>query len=121
YHRQADLFKTLIDKSSVGAFIIYGEEDYGQGWLLNRLIYRVPRTTTGLIFPINLKPRGGRWGLDALHSEFKRRYPSLANTLSLQDIVDRVHEWWHTQTVILIFHNVDALDTEQMKEFFHGF
>jgi hypothetical protein len=119
FHNQVALFRKLLNKSQVGAFLIYGEQDYGQRWLLNRLINQVPSNTAGKIILINLTSLTRRWGLDALHREF-RRQQGLAGTLSLEDVVDQVHAWWQTQTVILIFHNLNALETH-MREFIQSF
>ena len=120
FRNQVTLFRKLLSKSPVGAFLIYGEADYGQRWLLNRLINQVPYNTAGKIIPINLRSVARRWGIDTLHREF-RRQQGLAGTLSLGDVVNQVHGWWQTQTVILIFHNLNALDETHMREFIQSF
>jgi inactive STAND len=120
YRNQVALFRKLLSQSQVGAFMIYGEPEYGQRWLLNRLIQSVSYCTAGKIVSINLMSIAHRWGLEALHREF-RRQQGLARTLSLTDVVDQVHSWWQTQTVILIFHNLNAMDVEHMQELVQGF
>src|SRR6266516_4329377 len=106
YRNQAELFRKLITKSQVGAFLIYGEEDYGQRWLLNRLISRVPCTIAGKIVSINLKSIARRWALNALYRELGRQL-GLDSALAPQNVIEQIHGWWQTQTVILIFHNLD--------------
>ncbi len=120
YHHQEMLFQRLIDTSQVGAFLIHGEPDHGQSWLLNRLVNRVPYITVGKVIPINLQFRARRWDFDAIQRELKRCL-GLANTHSLQEVVGQIHSWWQTQTVVLIFHNVDSMDTKYMQEFIKGF
>jgi hypothetical protein len=120
YRNQVALFRKLLSRSQVGAFLIYGEVDYGQRWLLNRLIQQVSCSTVGKIVPINLMSVARKWGLEALHREF-RRQQGLARTMSLQDVVEQVHGWWQTQTVILIFHNLNAMGAEHIQELIQGF
>ena len=120
YHQQEMLFRQLIGRSQVGAFLIHGEPDYGQSWLLNRLVSQVPHVGVGKVIPINLQFRGRRWDFDAMQREM-RRCVGLANARSLQDVVEQIHSWWQTQTVVLIFHNVDTIDAQYMREFIQGF
>ena len=120
YHHQEMLFQRLIDTSQVGAFLIHGEPGHGQSWLLNRLVNRVPYITVGKVIPINLQFRGRRWDFEAIQRELKRCV-GLANTHTLQEVVEHIHSWWQTQTVVLIFHNVDTMDVKYMQEFIQGF
>ena len=120
FHRQEILFRQLIGRSQVGAFLISGEPGFGQSWLLNRLISQVPYVTVGNVIPINLQFRGRRWDFDAMQREIKRRV-GLTNTHSLQDVIEQIHGWWQTQTVVLVFHNLDTIDAKYMQEFIHGF
>jgi inactive STAND len=83
-------------------------------------VNQVPFVTVGKVIPINLQFRGRRWDFDAVQREI-RRCVGLANTHSLQDVVEQIHGWWQTQTVVLIFHNLDTMDAKYMQEFIQRF
>jgi len=120
YHNQVNLFLQLIERSQVGAFVIHGESEHGQSWLLNRLVRLVPRNMTGKVVSVNLQCLTHRWDIDALRYQL-RRCASLTASHSLQEIAEQVHGWWQTQTVILIFHNLDVMDAKYIQKFFQDF
>ena len=50
YRQQARLFRRAIESESVAAFLIHGLPEYGQRWLLNRLVVQhLPHTTWKVI------------------------------------------------------------------------
>lgn len=121
YHAQEELFRKLMYKSQIGAFLIQGEPGYGQNWLLNRLIRLVPRMGVGKPpITINLEFAISTCDLDGLRQQFCLR-EDLRNAHSLQEIIDQIHNWWQTQTVVLIFYNFHKMGLEEMQEFHQKF
>lgn len=121
YHAQEEVFQKLIYRSSIGAFIIHGESGHGQRWLLNRLIRRVPRIAVAKPpIRINLQLTGYGWDINGLQQQFSHR-DDLRHTCSLQEVIDQIHSWWQTQTVVLIFDNLNAMNADYMKEFIRNF
>jgi hypothetical protein len=121
YHAQEELFRQLMYQSQIGAFLIHGEPGYGQNWLLNRLIRLVPRMGVGKPpIPINLEFAVSTCDLDGLRQQFCLR-EDLRSAHSLQEIIDQIHNWWQTQTVVLIFYNFHKMGLEEMQEFHQKF
>jgi inactive STAND len=117
YHAQEELFRQLMYRSQIGAFVIHGEPGYGQNWLLNRLLRLVPRSGVGKPpIPINLESVVSTCDLDGLRQQFCLR-EDLKNTHSLHEVIDQIHNWWQTQTVVLIFYNFHKMGLEEMREF----
>lgn len=113
YQAQAMLFRQLIKKSQVGAFLIHGEPEYGQRWLLKRLVRQVRSPAKDRIIEVVFSS-GRSWDFNAILREIGRQV-DLRNP-SLEDFVKRIHNCWQTQTVILIFDCVSAIDRPVLRE-----
>src|SRR5205807_3145019 len=55
YYSQVRLFRQLLERSQVGALVIYGERGYGQDWLLKRLLSQVSHKMTSQEVQVNLQ------------------------------------------------------------------
>lgn len=70
YRQQIRLFRKLIEAESVAAYLIHGLPDYGQRWLLNRLVVQyVPHFMTGKVVKVDLARRGRRIDVSTLWRE----------------------------------------------------
>jgi hypothetical protein len=120
FRDQVSLFRHFVETHRVGSCLIHGEPEYGQRWLLNRLVQLVPngRSAKVIQFGLNRRSRasyieslwrelGGRVGLPGLHPPRK--------------IAEAVCKWWQTQTVILVFQNLDQMPEEYMSQFLCDF
>lgn len=122
YYNQVIVFQQLMDFSQIGAFVIHGEPRHGQNWLLELLVDRVPYT----IYPeykvveIAIQYLKEKWDIGDLRYQLCR-ITGLRNSHTLINIVEQVHNWWQARTVILIIHNIDAMDVRQVQEFIQNF
>jgi hypothetical protein len=121
YQEQVRIFRQFfLQKYRIGTFLIHGELEYGQQWLLNRLVKQVPGNSVAKVFKADFQRRIRGRSLDALWRELAA-WLGLKNTHSPQDILKQVHRLWQIQTVILILHHVDMIDEEYMNKFIEDF
>ena len=100
--------------------MIHGEPSYGQSWLLNRLILRVPGSPTGKVFRFGFQRRASGRSLEVLWRELAD-WAGLKNLHSPQNIAEQIHRLWQTQTVILTLHGLGLIDEEYLKKFMQDF
>jgi hypothetical protein len=121
YREQVRSFVKFLKAQSIGAFLIHGSPDYGQRWLLNRLITQHIRFgTMGKMVRIELNRIGRRRNISALWRELAVRV-GLRKQSSPPNIAERVFQWWKTQNVILVFHDVDCMPEGYLQELLHDF
>ena len=112
----ASLFLELLEREAIAAFLIHGMQDYGQRWLLNRLVSQyVPNSLTGQVVKIHLNRRARRTGITALWSELGRELGLRNDECLPEAIVAGVCRWWQTQHVLLIFHEVNCLPEQDFQ------
>lgn len=108
YQTQDAWFGKYLDSSRIAAFLIHGDSpEYGQRWLLNRLL-RQRISTTDKVLRVDLyrKTRGS--DLSSLWREMAQRV-GLGSSQPIPAIAERVGGWLKTQSVVLIFDNAEAL------------
>ncbi|MDZ7959534.1 MAG: trypsin-like peptidase domain-containing protein [Aulosira sp. DedQUE10] len=121
YSRQVRLFRQLVKEYSVAALLIYGPPIHGQRWLLNLLLIKhLPFITASRVVKVGLNRSGRRIDAKALWRELSRSFELPANS-SVEEIIQRVYKCWQTQNIILIFHEVNWLPKESLKELIHNF
>jgi hypothetical protein len=121
YRKQVQMFRKFVQSYPIAAFLIYGKLDYGQRWLLNRLVVQHTRDSiAGKVIKINLRRVGRRNDVAALWRELAIR-SGLGTQGAQAEIIDRVHRWWRTQNVLLILHEVEDLPESWMKEMLQDF
>lgn len=109
YRAQVRAFQKFIQAQSVAAFLIHGSPEYGQRWLLNRLVLKhVSNSMTGKVVRIELSRVARRNDIAALWRELAGRF-GLSRHSTVPEIADRVYQCWQTQNVLLIFYDVDLL------------
>ncbi|WP_088242757.1 hypothetical protein [Calothrix rhizosoleniae] len=122
YRQQVLSFKKFLKAQSIKAFLIQGLPDYGQRWLLNRLITQHIRYgTTGKMIRVQLDRIGRRRDISALWRELAGRVGLVGKQHTPSEIVERVYGWWQTQNVILVFHDVDCMPQEYLQELIQDF
>ncbi|GAC1621199.1 MAG: hypothetical protein NVS4B9_12270 [Ktedonobacteraceae bacterium] len=121
YREQVRAFRKVRD-SKVGAFLIQGEVDYGQDWLLHRLIY-----ITGIEnankppFRFMLTRRSVGSTLDRLWFNMGRWLDS-SNTLKVPGpLVEQVYAEWQRQSIILILDDIDGATEKYVQDVLHQF
>jgi|GEM_PF-2597442 hypothetical protein len=120
YQHQVKLFRTVVESKPIIAWLIHGEEESGQKWLLNRLIKFVPDSTTAKIVPVNLSRKSRATYTKALWRELGGRVGLMNQPLPAL-IVDKVSQWCQNQTVVLIFDDLHEMPEECMSEFISEF
>ncbi len=121
YEEQVLSFIEFIEAQSIGAFLIHGSPDYGQRWLLNRIMTQhIDDGTTSKVLPVELHRIGRRIDVNTLWRELGGRV-GLKRQNSSVEIVKRVYQWWQTQNVVLIFHDVNCMPENYLRELIHDF
>ncbi|MEH2123604.1 hypothetical protein [Nostoc sp.] len=116
YQTQTGAFRQFIKTHSVAAFLIHGSLWYGQGWLLNRLVSKyVSKNVNAKRVVINLTRIARRSDVAALWRELSYGV-GLGWGSSNSDIIERVYKWSRTQTILLIFDNVNHLSEAFLQE-----
>lgn len=121
YRQQVRLFRRLIDRHAIAALLIHGAPEYGQRWLLNRLVTQyLPYSLSGKIVKVNLARRSRRSDASALWRELARRV-GLTSQASPSDIAQRVYRWWQTQDVLLVLDCVNFLPEPSFQQLLNDF
>ena len=120
YFQQVKLFKKFLASGSVGACLIQGDKECGQQWLLNRLVQFVPGFNAAKVVSFNLSRKTRANSSNALWRELAGRV-GLLGEHPLPKIAEAVWHCWQSQPVILIFHAVDEIPQESLREFMGEF
>jgi len=129
YHDQVNLFRQLIIKSPIGAFVIHSKPEYGKTWLLSRLVDRVLHLqlaqegyypSTLYKVHVKIQNRIRYWNVEALRSALTQKV-DLTYADSLQQVAEQVHRLWQTQTVILTFEDLGVMNTKDIEQFIREF
>jgi len=122
YRHQVRLFRKLMEANSTAAFLIYGLPDYGQRWLLNRLVVQyVPFLLTGKVISVNVARKVCRNDASALWRELSRRAGLRGKKSSPSEIAEKVCEWLENQNVLFAFHEVESMPEECLCELINSF
>ena len=122
YQQQAELFLRAIDTESVAAFLIHGLREYGQQWLLNRLVVQyVPLHTVSKVVKIDLSRTARRRDVTACLRELGKWLNLKGPEATAIAIADGVYRWWLTQDVILVFHDVNTMPEASMLNLIEQF
>lgn len=121
YREQAKAFKQFFEeKHQVGAFLIHGKSEYGQRWLLNRLLVahhsKLVAHGSLKVIQVDLQRRARRVSIDTLWRELAHQV-GLTDLRSTREVIERVQTWWQTQTVVFVFHNLHVMYEDYVKEF----
>ena len=121
YTKQVLMFRKFVQRHPIAAFLIYGKVDYGQQWLLNRLIVQHTRDSlTAKTIKVSLSRVARRNDVAALWRELGRQV-GLGRQGEVSAIVERVYQWWRTQNVLLIFDDLNFLPETFLKELLQDF
>jgi hypothetical protein len=120
YTHQIRLFRTFFEQHPIGAYLIHGEEESGQKWLLNRLMKQVPDSTNAKVISVTLNRKSRATYTKALWQELGGRV-GLINQPSQAQVIDKVAQWFQNRTVVLIFDRLEQMPEECMSQFIGQF
>lgn len=119
YIEQAKVFRQLTDVSQIGAFVIHGDQDHGQRWLLNRLVNQVLLTPGESPISIVFYPKRS-WNFQAflreIGKQIGRNYPA-----SIEEIVEILYNIWQRRTIVFIFRQVGTIHQGLLLELLEKF
>ena len=116
FTHQVSLFRHFVETHKVGSCLIHGEPEYGQRWLLNRLVQLIPNGSSAKVIQFGLSRKSRASYVESLWRELGGRV-GLPGQNTPQKIAEAVCKLWQTQTVILVFQNLDQMPQEYMSQF----
>jgi hypothetical protein len=123
YDNQVKLFRKLYFRKSQAfmAFTIYGEEDYGQRWLVYRLIVKhVDKLAAARYIKIHLKNPSRQNNIKSIWREFKKAFGN-NQELTPSQIIEKIYNSWKTQHVLIILHGVSIMTLETFEQLIKEF
>ncbi len=123
YREQARTFRKVIEnKVHVGAFLIHGEMDYGQAWLLHRLLKNAAiENTNKPPFKFQLTNKSAGRNLGRLWFSLSRWLDDRNLQTAPEAIVKQVYNLWQKQSMIFILTDIDGATEQYIQEFLHDF
>lgn len=122
YQQQAELFLRAIATESVAAFLIHGLPEYGQRWLLNRLVVEyVPLQTVSKVVTIDFSRTGRRRDVEACWREMGKRLNLKGQEITATAVADGVYRWWLNQDVIFVLHDVNTMPEAALRNLIEQF
>jgi hypothetical protein len=119
YHNEVDIFKQFWNMKpcpKVGSFLVLGEPQCGQRWLVNRLFNDCfPDTTTTTVKKIPIHLTYKEKYIEDLWSRLSREVNS---SVKPEKIVKRIYDYWKNDTVIIAIHGLDLICSEEHMEVF---
>jgi inactive STAND/Caspase domain len=121
YFEQTKLFRKFVRTYPITAFLIYGKLDYGQRWLLNRLVEKHTHDSIAdAPIKINWSRISQRTDVTALWQALARRV-GLSLPAKPQEIMNCIARRWQHQNIVLVFYEVDFLPKAFLEELLRDF
>ena len=122
YQQQAELFLRAIDTESAAAFLIHGLPEFGQRWLLNRLVGEyLPLHTVSKVVPIDFSRTARRSDVTACWREVGKRLNLSSREITATAVADGVYHWWLNQDVIFVLHDVNIMPEASVQNLIEQF
>lgn len=121
FRQQVRFFRNLIEDNLIAALLIHGSPEYGQRWLLNRLVNQyLSDNSNNKEIKVELRRRVRSSDASALWRELASRVGLKYNS-SREAIRKRVYRLWETQNVLIALHDVDCLPESALQELIQEF
>lgn len=122
YRRQRQLFKRFLESGhQVAAFLLAGEPECGQRWLLNRLLRHLPGSITGKApYTFSFERKGGGRGLEDLWSNLGA-WCGLTDVCTPAVLAEELSALCRTQTIILILRGLHEIEEQYIEAFIAAF
>lgn len=132
YKQQGRVFDRFLKKGpAAGAFIIHGESEYGQDWLLNRFLHRlsqrlldrVPRSQIGKVHKLNFACQVRKRDLSTIWRELAAEIGVRISgpVQAPEALIDTVLTALRTRSVVFILRNPVHIGEHALKQFLDGF
>jgi len=122
FSKQDKIFYELIKASSIAAFLIHGEPEYGQKWLLNRLVHKYcPNSVKSKNVQINIGSLVKKNDMNSLLRELARKLGLQGKQCTLSEIVKGINKWLESQNVLLILSQVGIVPETNLIELMKNF
>jgi inactive STAND len=121
FRSQVRLFRTLIEAKSVAAFLIHGLPDYGQRWLLNRLVVQyAPYYLQSKIVVVYASRKVRKNDVSAFWRDVAGRF-NLVGDKSPSEIGEHVCQSLKNYNVLLVFHEVSRIPEPTLCDLIDNF
>lgn len=122
YRQQIRLFRRLVEAESIAAFLIHGYPEYGQCWLLNRLVIQyVPYFLTGKVIKIYASRKVRQNDVSAFWREVAGRVGLRGKPYAPVEIAQQICQCLQTQNVLLVLHEVEKIPEATFYELIQEF
>jgi hypothetical protein len=108
FGEQVRIVKQVIEAYRVAAFLVHGEVDCGQKYLVNRLVRLIPGWQSGKRIIVDVGSSGIGKSSHALWWQVASHL-NLPSDTSTAQLAREVCKWWRTQDVIFVLHTVDYM------------
>jgi hypothetical protein len=119
YKSQVRAFEDQITETKTGAFLIYGQENHGQKWLVHRLCQQIPYCINAEKKAINLKHSRHYQQLNYLWQDLGQALG--INNYNCDSLSQAIAQYAQTSTLILCFHNIEILTNSEREQFIADF
>lgn len=120
YHDQEKIFIKFIREYPVSAFLIHGEPEHGQSWLVNRLRFNQIGKVTPKKVTINLGRLSSSSDISALWRQLGKA-TGLGRHSTPSEVAKQISKWWTTNHVVLIFKNISFLPESYFNRLLNEF
>jgi hypothetical protein len=118
YRQQARLFRQVIETNRIAAFLIHGLPDYGQDWLLNRLVHRHVTSGADLLnIKVDLARRYGQMiDPNVLWREMGAHLDTVGCFMSISDTLEKAMKALRTRHIVIILNNAQVLSEKDIQQ-----
>jgi hypothetical protein len=121
YERQVQEFLKLIQTQSLGAFVIHGSLNYGQKWLLNRLVEQyVPQTLNAHTINIDFSTAVSKTDINNLWRRLGRD-SGLQGDFLPKEIVKKIYRRWQTESILIVIQCIHLIPQDYLRTFIEEF
>jgi hypothetical protein len=122
YRAQRRLFKQFLEADSrVAAFLLSGEPECGQRWLLNRFLRPMVAGVAGKApYRFSFERKGGGRGLEDLWSNLGE-WCGFTDTCTPDVLAKAIYALWQTQTIILLLRGLHEIEQRYIEALIDAF
>lgn len=122
YRKQLNKFCDELNTKSVGAYLIHGEDNCGQKWLLNRLI-KISKTNEQFkVIPIEISRSSRTTSVEGLWRELRCKFlGDFPGDTDEEKIIEKISQCCQTQTVIISLNSINQISNDYYSKLLTDF